>query len=151
MEPERWRKIDELFHAALDCEPERRSAFLDASCSGDNLLREEVESLLAGLQNRRFTEAPGFQDSVRLLEESESLVGRHIGSYRVIREIGRGGMGTVYLAARADDAYQKLVAIKIIRRGLDTDDKYSFVFNEKGDFPYICTLHPHMKAQIKVR
>ena len=75
MKPERWRKIDELFQSALDCEPERRSAFLDASCSGDNLLREEVESLLALSQNRRFTEAPAFQDSVRLLEESRSQGG----------------------------------------------------------------------------
>src|SRR5437879_2725945 len=108
MEPELWRKIDELFQAALECEPERRSEFLDPSCSGDKLLREEVESLLAESQNMRFTEAPAFLDGVRLLEESQSLVGRHIGSYRVIREIGRGGMGTVYLAARADDAFQKL-------------------------------------------
>src|SRR5215472_76642 len=120
MEPERWRQVEEVFHAALECDPGQRSAYLDSSCGGDALLREEVESLLASYRNNQFTEAAAFSDGVRLLESTQSLSGRRIGPYRVIREIGEGGMGAVYLAARADDFFQKQVAIKVIPRGLDT-------------------------------
>src|SRR6266566_307249 len=121
MEPEHWRRVDNLFQAALDFRPERRSAFLDEACGGDQPLREEIESLLAAHQEGGFTETPAFLDGVRLLEKCHSLVGRLIGPYRVIREIGHGGMGAVYLAARADEAFRKEVAIKLIKRGLDTE------------------------------
>src|SRR5258708_25216014 len=80
----------------------------------------EIESLLAAERIGDFTDALGFQDAVRLLENSQSLAGRHIGPYRVVREIGSGGMGTVYLAARDDATFEKQVAIKLIQRGLDT-------------------------------
>ena len=118
MEPERWRQIEDLFQAALDCEPERRSALLEAACGHDRALREEVDSLLASYEEAGFTEAPAFRDAVRLLEQNHSLTGKRIGPYRVIREIGHGGMGAVYLAARADEAFRKQVAIKLIKRGL---------------------------------
>src|SRR5215510_13730090 len=101
MGPERWRQIEDVFQAALDCEPEQRPAFLGAACAGDGSLRQEVESLLASYEKGGFTEAPAFQDGVRLLEKDHGLAGRRIGPYLVIREIGHGGMGAVYLAARA--------------------------------------------------
>jgi eukaryotic-like serine/threonine-protein kinase len=132
MEPERWRQIEQLFQSAVECEPTRRTAFLDESCAEDAALRQEVDSLLAsyekggftGYDRGGFTGTPVFLEGVRLLEESatRSLVGRNIGPYKILREIGRGGMGTVYLASRADKAFQKEVAIKLIKRGLDTDD-----------------------------
>jgi serine/threonine-protein kinase len=124
MEPERWRQIEELFHSALECEPAQRSALLDSGCGADASLRQEIESLLLSYEKGSFTETPAFVEGVRLLEdrESRSFVGRSIGPYRVIREIGRGGMGAVYLASRADQAFEKQVAIKLIKRGLDTDD-----------------------------
>ncbi len=121
MEPERWRQIEEVFQAALDCEPERRSAFLDTACGGDRSLLQEIESLLGSYQKGGFTEAPAFHDAVRLIEKDYSVAGRRIGPYRVIREIGHGGLGAVYLAARADQAFRKEVAIKLIKRGLDTE------------------------------
>jgi len=123
MEPGRWRQIEELFQAALDSEPSRRDSFLDEACAGDRSLRDEIESLLASYEEGGFTEAPAFRDGLRLLEkdQSDSLAGRRIGPYRVIREIGQGGMGAVYLAARADEAFRKEVAIKLIKRGLDTE------------------------------
>jgi serine/threonine-protein kinase len=123
MEPERWRRIDEVFQAALNCEPGRRDAFLDEACAGDASLRKEIDSLLASYERGGFTGAPAFADGLRMLErnQSDSFTGRRIGPYQVIREIGRGGMGAVYLAARADQAYRKEVAIKLIHRGLDTD------------------------------
>ncbi len=123
MQPDRWQRINDLFQSALDCAPEDRSAFLQTACDGDEALRHEVESLLAAYQpNDEFTNALAFDHGVRLLERAQAQGEWRIGPYRVLREIGRGGMGSVFLAARADDAFQKLVAIKIIRRGLDTDD-----------------------------
>jgi serine/threonine protein kinase/tetratricopeptide (TPR) repeat protein len=124
MEPERWRQIEGLFQSALDCEPGHRAAFLDSACGSDTSLRQEVESLLASYEKGGFTETPALAEGIKLLEESEArlLVGQNIGPYRVIRKIGQGGMGAVYLAARADEAFQKEVAIKLIKRGQDTED-----------------------------
>ena len=124
MRRERWLQIEELFQSALDCAPEARSAFLDSACGEDSELRHEIESLLASHAQSDFTAPAAFVNGLDVLEQRAAQLeeGRRIGAYRVLRKIGRGGMGTVYLAARADDAYQKLVAIKIVRRGLDTDD-----------------------------
>ena len=123
MEPDRWQRINDLFQSALDSNPEDRSAFLQTACEGDEALRHEIESLLAAhQQDHEFTDARGFEHGVRLLEQTQGQNEWRMGPYRVLREIGRGGMGSVYLAARADDEFQKRVAIKIIRRGLDTDD-----------------------------
>jgi serine/threonine-protein kinase len=124
MEPQRWRQIEDLFHSSLDCEPGRRADFLNSACAGDASLRQEIESLLSSYEKGSFTETPAFAEGIKLLEESEarSLVGQNIGPYRVTQIIGQGGMGAVYLAARADQAFQKEVAIKLIKRGQDTDD-----------------------------
>src|SRR5947209_1650120 len=118
----RWQKIDDLFQAALDCAPERRGAFLDDSCAGDTALRSEVESLVAAHDTAGFSRVPAFAEGMRLLQDAgDSMAGREIGPYKILRRIGVGGMGAVYLAARADDAFQKEVAIKLIKRGLDTE------------------------------
>src|SRR5262249_32612278 len=117
----RWQRINELFQAALERDAEGRSEFLETSCNGDSSLRAEIESLLAAERSGDFTDAAAYQDGVRLLEYSRERSGRHIGPYRVIWEIGHGGMGTVYLAARDDETFEKRVAIKLIPGGLDTD------------------------------
>ena len=124
MQPERWQQIDAIFQAVVDCEPEKRKALLETSCGGNAELRGEVESLLSAYEKARFTVALAFPDGMKLLEQRACKldVGRRIGPYRVLREIGQGGMGSVYLAARADEAYQKFVAIKLIRQGLNTED-----------------------------
>ncbi len=98
---------------------------LEERCEGDAALRQEVEALLAAdARATSFGEQPAFVLPEDLFpeENKEQLTGRRFGVYQVIREIGRGGLGAVYLAARADDEYRKEVAIKLIRRGLDTDD-----------------------------
>jgi eukaryotic-like serine/threonine-protein kinase len=123
MQAERWQKIDEIFQTILDCTPDKRTALLESSCGGDAELQNEIESLLTAYEKVHFTLSSAFQDGMKLLDQqaSKERVGRRIGPYRVLREIGHGGMGSVYLAARADNAYQKFVAIKLIRRGLDSD------------------------------
>src|SRR5215467_13776309 len=114
MPSEQWPQIDEILESAMGCDPARRGVFLDAACGNDGQLRREVESLLA-FQDESFARDSGFADAIRVLERRESNLsqGRTIGAYRILREIGRGGMGNVYLAARADDTFQKRVAIKI--------------------------------------
>src|ERR1051325_514669 len=119
-----YHRVKELFHSALELEPGQRAAYLDATCDGDDSLRAEVESMIGcHAQAESFIEAPAFELAADLLAhaETESIEGKPIGPCRIIREIGRGGMGTVYLAARDDDQYQKQVAIKLIKRGMDTD------------------------------
>lgn len=122
---ERYTRIQELFDAVVDLPPDERAALLEKQCRDDAALRQEVEALLAAdAQTTSFGEQPAFVIPEDLFpqESEERLAGRRFGVYQVIREIGRGGLGAVYLAARADDEYRKEVAIKLIRRGLDTDD-----------------------------
>jgi serine/threonine protein kinase len=123
---EAWERVQDLFNQALDLPPNERRALLERASGGDETLRREVESLLASDEKAHsFIEDPAAavpRDLLSETEENEEFAGRQFGAYRVIREIGRGGLGAVYLAARADDEYRKQVAIKLIRRGLDTDD-----------------------------
>ena len=101
-------------------------AWIARACGDDDSLRREVQSLVeASVAASSLFETPPFpvESVLGLIEAAgqRSAIGRRIGAYRVIGEIGRGGMGAVYLAERADDAFQKRVAIKLIKRGTDTD------------------------------
>jgi serine/threonine protein kinase/tetratricopeptide (TPR) repeat protein len=124
MTPERWAQIKDVLHAVLELEPAKRPDYLDRACANDPALRQEVESYIVsyGQIDADFlkTIVPESTNSERS-EASPSLVGRPMGPYRVVEEIGAGGMGEVYRAARADDQFQKQVAIKIVRRGFDTE------------------------------
>jgi WD40 repeat protein/serine/threonine protein kinase len=121
MTPERWQQVDKIFQLAMDLEGSPRAAFLDEACAGDPDLRREVESLLASYaQAPSFLEAPALGAAADPLKDDDRAVGRHIGLYKILRALGQGGMGMVYLAARADGEYHKQVAIKLIKRGMDT-------------------------------
>ena len=145
---ERWTRVKELFEAAVDLAPNERVTLLNNECDGDDALRREVESLLASdAQTDGFIEQPVLEMPRNLFPESpdESLVGRQFGAYQILREVGRGGLGAVYLAARADDEYRKEVAIKLVRRGLDTEDILRRFRNERQilaqlDHPNIARL-----------
>jgi tetratricopeptide (TPR) repeat protein len=145
---ERWAQIKELFEAAADLSPQERAVLLSNECDGDEALRREVESLLASdAETGSFIEQPVLEIPRGLFPEApeESLVGRQFGAYQIIREIGRGGLGAVYLAARSDDEYRKEVAIKLVRRGLDTEDILRRFRNERQilaqlDHPNIARL-----------
>src|SRR5579862_4522499 len=113
----RWLRIEYLFYAALELE-EGRTAFLDEACGGDAELRKEVESLLhSSGQTMGFLRQPVLQAAQQITAE-DGLSAKRIGAYQLLRVIGEGGMGKVYLAARADDLYQKEVAIKTVQGGL---------------------------------
>ncbi|MBC8122107.1 MAG: serine/threonine protein kinase, partial [Gemmatimonadaceae bacterium] len=114
MKPEHWQRINDVFASVLEREPAERPGFLASVCHGDAALQAEVKSLLASYEESgNFLETPAF-------EAEWSAESERIGPYLIQREIGRGGMSTVYLAVR-DDQYQKQVAVKLIKRGMDTD------------------------------
>ena len=113
----RWLRIEHLFHAALELEPGARSTFLDESCGGDQDLRTEVESLLQSSGKTLGFLSDSVQNAVQGIAEEEAFTSKRIGAYQVLRVIGEGGMGKVYLAARADDLYKKEVAIKTVLGG----------------------------------
>ncbi|HEX8292342.1 MAG TPA: protein kinase [Pyrinomonadaceae bacterium] len=125
MTPERWKQIEGVFDAAIDLAPAEREAYLAAACGGDAELRRQVELLIRSHDAAgSFIEEPavaGVLGGGGKFEEEPALIGRRVGSYRIVRELGRGGMGAVYLAVRADDEFQKRVAIKLVKRGMDTD------------------------------
>ncbi|MBL8177217.1 MAG: serine/threonine protein kinase, partial [Bryobacterales bacterium] len=116
----RWERIERIFHQASELPPGERTAYLDQACAGDGELREEVASLLEadGHGEQMFGEALG--RVVESLPDDDSLEGKSVGTYTIDREVGRGGMGAVYLAHRQGD-FSKRVAIKIVKRGMDTD------------------------------
>ena len=113
-----WRTIKDAFEQAIDLSNGERKAFLD-SC--DTELRGEVEKLIeADAEAEGFIAEPavvaaGFDDPI------DRYIGRQIDSYKIVKEIGRGGMGTVYLATHIDKSFEKTVAIKLIKRGMDTN------------------------------
>jgi serine/threonine protein kinase len=124
MTPDRWRQIKDVFDAVLEKTPPERTEFLESSCAGDVELRREVESLIAayGDAGSRY-EKPAVQ--------SDSMIDRQIGAYRILRRLGSGGMGAIYLAARADDQFRRLVAVKAIRPELLDDHTRRRFENER--------------------
>ena len=125
MTPEQWQQVKVLFHAALEHDPRQRAQFLADACAGDVLLQHEVESLLAAHEHAgSFIETPALMGKEAWLADTpaQAIVGRQIGPYQVVRQLGAGGMGVVYLAVRADDHYHKQVAIKLVTPGLPSSD-----------------------------
>jgi serine/threonine protein kinase/TolB-like protein len=118
--PERWRRIEGLLDAALDAPPAERAALLERACHEEPGLRDEVQRLLRAHERAGgFLETPARDFAAPFLADVESLhapltAGAHVGPYRVIREVGRGGMGVVYLAERDDGEYRKRVALKVL-------------------------------------
>src|SRR5262245_5391594 len=128
MTPERWEQVEELLNAALDRPVDEREAFLAEACGDDLSLRNQIDYLIDCYEQAGdFIEAPAdtardsSQPDEAVTLQFDSIVGRKVGAYRLVREIGRGGMGAVYLATRADKEYRQRAAIKLVKRGMDTD------------------------------
>lgn len=122
MRPEDWKNVKEVLADALEQEASERSASLDAKGLSPEL-REEVDSLLAFEEGSedvmRFSAVELAKDFLDDGLESK-LIGQKIANYRIIREIGYGGMGVVYLAKRADGKFDQKVALKLLKRELNT-------------------------------
>jgi serine/threonine protein kinase/cytochrome c-type biogenesis protein CcmH/NrfG len=119
--PERWQRLKNMLADALEkTSVEERTAILTRSCADDKTLLREAEKLLAH-------DATAFEDfaefaAARLRHDERDRIGERIGAYAIVRELGRGGMGAVYLAERADGQFKKRVAVKVLKRGTDTDE-----------------------------
>ena len=112
MTQERWQQIEEILQAALDLQPDKRAAFLDEACAGDDELRREVESYLAREDSsEHFIETAAMKVVARGLAEAD-LSGQKISHYQILKPIGEGGMGKVYLAT--DSKLNRKVAIKFL-------------------------------------
>ena len=128
---QRWKHVATLVGEALERPTHDRAAWLADACGGDDVLRREVESLLvadAGADAGGFLHIAaiargGAAEAVAsTAREALGLVsGRRVGPYEIVRELGHGGMGVVYLAARVDLAFDKQVAIKVVRSGFAAD------------------------------
>ena len=112
-----WRRVEDLFYAALDLDPAARSAFLDAACGQDLALRDELESLLASSQQSLDFARGAIVEVAHERSNGPLRTGMRVGAYRLLEVLGKGGMGTVYLAARADQLYEQHVAIKLMHAG----------------------------------
>jgi tetratricopeptide (TPR) repeat protein len=120
MTPELWQRLEAIFNEVVEAPPEDRSAVLERACGGAGELRVAVERMLAA---DGWTGRPIRQElqltAAGVVGEAEAAA-RRIGPYTLLRELGRGGMGVVYLAVRDDDEYRKRVAIKVLPRGLES-------------------------------
>jgi serine/threonine-protein kinase len=133
---------ESIFYEALDIDPGKRVAFIARACADNDVLLREVDSLLAA-----HSDADAFLGTPLLSPHDDATENTlQFGAYRTIRPLGSGGMGAVYLAERADDQFHKHVAIKLLKRGMDTDDILRRFRNERQ---VLASLeHPHIARLI---
>jgi serine/threonine protein kinase len=137
MTPELWRRLQELLPAALRIPPSKRSSYLDRICSGQPELRRELEGLLrVDTKNVAFLEQPLLVHLGHYAEHD--LTGQHAGPYRILRELGSGGMGLVFLATRDDGQLERNVAIKVLPSSIA---RPSTVRRFKQEFQILARLH----------
>jgi serine/threonine protein kinase/Tol biopolymer transport system component len=146
MTPERYRQIGEIYHAVLEVDGEKRGAFLDRTCAGDEVLRSEVESLIASHEQASdFIATPALAVAAGMLSRRDSLVGQKIANFHVLSLIGEGGMGEVYLAE--DTRLGRRVALKLLSPAFTSDADRMRRFTQEAraasalNHPNILTVH----------
>jgi eukaryotic-like serine/threonine-protein kinase len=148
MTPERWAQVRSLFESALERPAGQRPAFLQDACASDDALLMEVRGLLDS-----FEESTDFMASPisavaavrRAAADTDALEGACVGPWKLLRRVGTGGMAAVYAAARIDQQFQKIVAIKVVKPGMDSEEILRRFRNERQvlaslDHPNIARL-----------
>jgi eukaryotic-like serine/threonine-protein kinase len=133
VEPELWHRVEDLYHRVLELDESRRAEFIEQSCRDDEVLRREVESLLAHEKAaEHFIESPALEVMGKLVANEPGITeGARIGAYRIVREVGHGGMAVVYLGERDDQNFRKRVAIKMVKPGIGTEQVLQRFRNER--------------------
>jgi hypothetical protein len=125
MTPERWQQVKKICYAVLDCVPEERSALFDALCPGDDELKRDVAAMMADADGDSALEQPAWAlpgiaaPTVQVVPSGgrrDGWIPDTVGSYRILRRVGEGGMGVVYEAQQGQP--RRTVALKVIRPGL---------------------------------
>ena len=122
MKPELWQKIEDLYHAACERKPQERASFLDAACGEDEVLRREIDSLLAYESRAEgFIESPALEVAANMLADDQPPleIGQSICHYHLLSLIGAGGMGEVYLAQ--DTRLGRKIALKVLPKHFTQD------------------------------
>jgi len=129
MNPEQWEKVQSLFEKALDLEPAERENFLRSECGNDKELFYEVLSLLSADENQHSIFSGSAADYIAA--DETNLAGKNFGNYRAIKQIASGGMGSVYLAERADGVFEQKVALKVVKPGMNSHEIISRFEDER--------------------
>jgi serine/threonine protein kinase/Tol biopolymer transport system component len=154
MKPERWHRVKEIFHAALDRPVADRSAFVSAACEGDEALQKEVESLISSDgRGEDFLNSPAYEAAAGMLVDEKSGLkpGRVIGPFEIVSFISRGGMGEVYLAQ--DRRLSRKVALKLLPPAFTKDDERLRRFEQEAraasalNHPNIITIYEILKTE----
>lgn len=134
MTPENWQKVKNILEKVLEISPSSRQAYLSEACGDDAQLRREIDSLLDfDRTGADFLEQTAFSAVISngFGDKAKSFIGRQIGHYQIIEELGAGGMGAVFLARRIDGAFEHQVALKLIKRGMNSEAILRRFFNER--------------------
>ena len=155
MNDERWKRVERLYHLTLEKQPEDRAAFLVEACAGDEELRREVESLLAYEDRAKdFIELPALDVAARMMADQSARTveaGDRFNQYRIVSQLGAGGMGEVYLAD--DTRLRRRVALKFLPVTLTKDKKHLHRFEQEAraiaamSHPNACSIYEVIQSE----